>query len=66
AWTCFFAVMGVLNLWVAFNFDTDAWVNFKMFGGIGLMLVFVVGQALYLGRYLKEPEQTSAKEPGHE
>ncbi|MNY90676.1 putative intracellular septation protein A [compost metagenome] len=66
AWTCFFAVMGVLNLWVAFNFDTDAWVNFKMFGGIGLMLVFVVGQALYLGRYLKEPEQTSAKEPGNE
>jgi intracellular septation protein len=44
--------MGVINLWVAYNFDTDTWVNFKLFGGIGLMLVFVVGQALYLGRYL--------------
>ena len=67
AWTGFFAVMGVLNLWVAFNFDTDTWVNFKMFGGIGLMLAFVVGQALYLGRYLKEPEQnTAAKDSSHE
>jgi intracellular septation protein len=53
SWTGFFAVMGVINLWVAYNFDTDTWVNFKLFGGIGLMLVFVVGQALYLGRYLK-------------
>ncbi len=67
AWTGFFAVMGVLNLWVAFNFDTDTWVNFKMFGGIGLMLAFVVGQALYLGRYLKEPEQNAAtKDSSHE
>lgn len=67
AWTGFFAVMGMLNLWVAFNFDTDTWVNFKMFGGIGLMLAFVVGQALYLGRYLKEPEQnTATKDSSHE
>lgn len=67
AWTGFFAVMGVLNLWVAFNFDTDTWVNFKMFGGIGMMLAFVVCQALYLGRYLKEPEQnTAAKDSSHE
>ena len=67
AWTGFFAAMGVLNLWVAFNFDTDTWVNFKMFGGIGLMLAFVVGQALYLGRYLKEPEENAAgKDSSHE
>ena len=67
AWTGFFALMGVLNLWVAYNFDTDTWVNFKMFGGIGLMLAFVVGQALYLGRYLKEPAQPqSPKEHGHD
>lgn len=54
SWIAFFAVMGVLNLWVAYNFDTDAWVNFKLFGGLGLMAVFVVGQALYLGRYIKD------------
>ena len=54
SWTAFFAAMGVINLWVAFNFDTDTWVNFKLFGGLGLMLVFVVGQALYLSRHMKD------------
>lgn len=56
SWTAFFAVMGVLNLWVAFHFDTDTWVNFKLFGGLGLMAVFVVAQALYLSRYMKPDE----------
>jgi intracellular septation protein len=46
--------MGVVNLWVAFQFDTETWVNFKLFGGIGLMLVFVLLQAAYLSRYMKE------------
>jgi intracellular septation protein len=50
--------MVVLNLWVAYTFDTDTWVNFKLFGGIGLMFAFVIAQALYLGRYLKEEEAT--------
>lgn len=56
SWIVFFAVMGVLNLWVAFNFDLNTWVDFKLFGGIGLMVVFVVVQALFLGRYLKTDE----------
>ena len=58
SWTGFFAVMGVLNLWVAYNFDTDTWVTFKLFGGMGLMFVFVLAQALYLGRYMKDTEDT--------
>lgn len=66
AWTAFFAIMGVLNLYIAFNFDTDTWVNFKMFGGMGLMVLFVIGQALYLGKYLKDSHQESTKESGHE
>jgi intracellular septation protein len=53
SWVGFFALMGVVNLWVAFNFSTSAWVNFKLFGGIGLMLVFVALQALYLNKYIK-------------
>ncbi len=53
AWVAFFAIMGGVNLWVAFNFDTDTWVNYKLFGGMGLMLVFVVVQAVYLGRHIK-------------
>ncbi len=53
SWIAFFAVMGVVNLWVAFNFDTDTWVNFKLFGGLGLMVAFVLAQAVYLSRYMK-------------
>ena len=54
SWIAFFAVMGVLNLLVAFNFPTDTWVNFKLFGGMGLMLVFVLGQGLLLSKYIEE------------
>jgi intracellular septation protein len=58
SWIAFFAVMGALNLWVAFNFATDTWVNFKLFGGMGLMVLFILGQAVYLGRHIKdEPAQ---------
>jgi intracellular septation protein len=53
SWVGFFAVMGCLNLWVAFNFSTDAWVNFKLFGGLGLMVVFVLLQAFYLNKHIK-------------
>ena len=54
AWVAFFALMGLLNLLVAYRFSTDAWVNFKLFGGLGLMVAFTVAQGLYLGRYLEE------------
>ena len=54
AWAAFFAVMGALNIWIAHNFDTDTWVNFKLFGGMGLMVVFVIAQAIYMSRYLPQ------------
>jgi len=53
SWIAFFAAMGVINLWVAYAFDTNTWVNFKLFGGLGLMAVFVVAQALYLARFVE-------------
>lgn len=56
AWSAFFAAMGALNLYIAFNFPLELWVNFKMFGFIGLMIAFVIAQTAYLSRYLKEPE----------
>jgi len=56
SWVLFFALMGGANLYVAFNFPTDVWVNFKLFGGIGLMIAFVVAQGLMLSRYI-EPEE---------
>jgi len=62
AWVAFFAAMGVLNLWVAFNFSTDAWVNFKLFGGIGLMLLFTVCQGLYISKHLPEEDTATAKD----
>jgi intracellular septation protein len=46
--------MGIANLAVAFNFSTDDWVSFKLFGGMGLMLVFVIGQGLFLSKYIEE------------
>jgi len=54
SWSTFFAVMGFINLYVAFNFSTETWVNFKLFGSIGLMLVFVVLQGLMLSKYMTE------------
>lgn len=58
-WAIFFAVVGVLNLYVAFNYSENTWVNFKLFGILGLMLVFVLGQGMLIGKYIveeKEPE----------
>ncbi|CAM2145585.1 Inner membrane-spanning protein YciB [Pararobbsia alpina] len=54
AWVVFFALLGVVNLVILYHFSTDVWVNFKLFGGIGCMVVFVIAQSLWLARYLKE------------
>jgi len=62
SWAAFFAIMGVANLWVAFHFDTNTWVNFKLFGGLGLMALFIVAQALYLGRYMKDSKEAGARD----
>ena len=56
SWITFFGAMGVANLWVAYHFDTNTWVNFKLFGGLGLMVLFILAQALYLGRFIKAEE----------
>lgn len=62
AWGVYFMVMGALNLYVAYTFDTDIWVNFKLFGGVGCMLLFVFLQALYLTKHTS-PSQSSGKSP---
>ena len=56
SWGVFFVVIGFLNLWVAENFSTDDWVNFKLFGIMGLVLVFMVVQALLLAKYMDKEE----------
>lgn len=56
SWGAFFIAMGALNLYVAFNFSESIWVNFKLFGGMGLMLVFVLVQGMYLARFVEHEE----------
>ena len=56
AWIGFFSLMGVLNLWIAYSYDTSTWVTFKSFGGMGLMLVFMVAQGIYMSRHMKPAE----------
>ena len=56
SWAAFFVTMGFVNLAVAFAFglSESAWVNFKLFGFTALMILFVVGQSLFLSKYIKE------------
>jgi intracellular septation protein len=53
AWACSLP-MGALNLYVAFNFSREIWLSFKLFGSLGLMLVFVMAQSLFLSKYIEE------------
>jgi len=56
SWIAFFLLMGAANLYVAFSFSTDVWVNFKLFGSMGLMLAFVLAQGLLLAKYVEQPK----------
>ena len=56
SWVAFFMTMGLINLYVAYSFSTATWVNFKLFGGMGLMVAFIVAQSLFLSKYMKEPQ----------
>jgi intracellular septation protein len=57
SWVAFFAAMGAANLYVAYNYSENAWVNFKLFGGIGLMVAFVVVQGLMLSRFIESEQR---------
>ena len=58
SWALFFAAMGIANLYVVYHFDTDTWVNFKLFGTLGLTLVFIVLQGFYMTKHFKQPINT--------
>ena len=55
AWVIFFILLGGINLYVAFSFSLDTWVDFKTYGMLGLTFAFVILQAIYMARYLAEP-----------
>ena len=63
AWTGFFVLMGAVNLVVAFNYSTDTWVSFKLFGGMGLMIVFIIVQGVVLAKYLPDEKEQPAPPP---
>jgi len=57
-WIIFFVVLGAINLIVAQNVDFDTWVDFKLFGLLGLTVLFVVIQTIYLSRHIKEVKES--------
>lgn len=58
SWAAFFGILGLLNLYVAFSFSTDAWVNFKLFGATGLTFAFILAQAALLSKYVDEEKES--------
>ena len=59
AWVTFFFSMGVLNLYVAYNYSEQTWVNFKLFGFLGLTLAFMLAQGFYLARHMETETPTT-------
>jgi intracellular septation protein len=57
SWVAFFAFMGCVNLYVAFNYSEKVWASFKLFGGMGLMFLFVIVQSLFLAKHVGEEKQ---------
>lgn len=55
-WAAFFAAVAALNIYVAYSFSTNTWVNFKLFGIMGLMFAFVIIQGIFLSRYMEDEE----------
>ncbi|MDH5232966.1 MAG: septation protein A [Gammaproteobacteria bacterium] len=62
SWVVFFGLLGGLNLIVAYNFDTGTWVNFKLFGMMGLTFLFLLIQAFYMARYVNNRDLKSTSE----
>lgn len=57
AWAALFLALGFLNLYVAFNYSQDTWVNFKLFGITGIMFVFIILQTFMLSKYITSEEK---------
>ncbi len=57
AWIFFFIGSGLANIYVAFNYPEATWVNFKLFGLMGLTILFIIGQSLYISKYIEEDEE---------
>lgn len=56
AWVGFFILSGSVNLYVAFNFSEDVWVDFKLFGLLGMTIVFIILQGIYLSSQMQNKD----------
>lgn len=56
SWIIFFVIISFLNIAVAYTVSTEVWVNFKLFGLLGLTLIFAIGQGIYLSRHIENPK----------
>lgn len=65
AWVVFFVASGLLNLIVAYNFSEATWVNFKLFGLLGLTFVFLILQGVWISRHAVEadPNPSDSSQP---
>jgi intracellular septation protein len=61
AWILFFILSGVLNLYVAFSFSEETWVNFKLFGLLGLTFVFIIAQSIYLSKHIEHTHESNGE-----
>ena len=61
-WIGFFVLSGVANIYVAFNYDTDTWVNFKLFGLMAMTIVFIILQGFYINRHMQDVEPENSTE----
>lgn len=61
SWILFFIATGFINLYVVYNYDTDTWVNFKLFGLMGLTFSFVILQFVFLAKHIKPDVDPDAK-----
>jgi len=61
-WVAFFIVSGAANIYVAYNYSEDTWVNFKLFGVLGLTIGFIIIQAFYISRHLPDEALAEADE----
>ena len=59
AWVTFFVTVAGLNLYIAYQFSEQTWVNFKLFGTLGLTLVLIVITVLMLSKHIKEKQTDS-------
>lgn len=61
-WVVFFVLSGFVNIYVAYNYDMDTWVNFKLFGLMGMTLIFILIQGIYISRYMNDDKDADLAE----